>query len=440
MLNTITFWKKKSLLVYIVIGLIFIFFVFFIITIFSGQTEVFSQVVDTVGGKADLKKASDDRINILIIGVDKRVSKNSVESGHLTDTIILVSINPKDKTYLLMSFPRDIWINDKFGGAGIDYSGKINAVYATSGVDTLIKVIENLTKQKIQYHVTLSFSGFVQAIDAIGGIEVYVENTFDDFAYPIEGKENDLCGLAKEDVDKIFEELDQQTECIKDNTCVLFDNQNSLEDAYKNIKDDLQQQFDDMNDKAPKTFEEFLAKNIEKDGDNFTYETKKYELKIDDLNFPCRYETVHFEKGLQKMDGITALKYARSRHSLSEEGSDFARAKRQQIVINATKNKALSFSTFSNPVKLKNLYDAYKDNLETDISFFEAQSIYNMLSNLENVGSYVLGITDDEGGLFESLYGGKEYSFAFVLIAKNQNFNVVSDFVTKVWQIKATTK
>lgn len=57
----------------------------------------------------------------------------------------------------------------------------------------------------------------------------------------------------------------------------------------------------------------------------------------------CRYETITFNKGLQHMDGATALKFVRSRHSEDlEEGTDFARSRRQALVIQAVKTKLLS--------------------------------------------------------------------------------------------------
>jgi len=57
----------------------------------------------------------------------------------------------------------------------------------------------------------------------------------------------------------------------------------------------------------------------------------------------CRYETISFSQGLQHMDGATALKFVRSRHSESlDEGTDFARSRRQTLVIGAIKTKLLS--------------------------------------------------------------------------------------------------
>ena len=442
MLNNLIKSKKKSLYIYFGSGLIIVFLVVFIVKIFSGQTEVFSQVVDTVGGKQNLKTANDGRVNILIIGVDKRVSENNVENGKLTDTLILASINPDDKSYSLVSFPRDIWIDNSFGGKGVGYTGKINAVYATLGAEKLITVVENLTDQKIQYHVAVSFGGFIEAIDTLGGIEIYVENSFDDYAYPIEGKENELCGLEQKEADKIFELLNEQKVCTEDQTCVLFDDKNALDEAFDTIKNAIQKEYDNLVDTKSKSFAEYINLKVEKDENYFTYNDIKYELKIDDVNFPCRYESLHFAQGLQKFDGLTALKFARSRHAYGEEGSDFARAKRQQIVIDATKNKALSFSTFSNPIKLKNLFDNYQKNVETDIGFSDAQAMYGMLSSLTNSGSFVLSITDDAstGGVLESLYGGEEYGYAFVLIPKDQNYNAISNFIKSIFNKSVITQ
>jgi len=435
MLKALIKGQNKSIYIYSIVGFVFLMFIGLILKMYSEPTEILSQVVKTVGNNKSLSRSDDGSINILLIGVDKRENTDSVEQGLLTDTIILASINPDKKTYSLISFPRDIWIDNNFGGTETGYVGKINGIYTAVGINKLIKVVENLTKKKINYHVAVSFGGFIQTIDAIGGVEIYVENTFDDFAYPIEGKENDLCGLKQENVDKIFEKLNEQKKCTEEETCILFDNKNELEDKYDNIKDNLKDEYDNLTEDISKTFQEYLASKIEvKDENLFVYKNIEYELKVDDLDFPCRYESLHFNQGLQKMDGVTALKYARSRHAYGQEGSDFARAKRQQLVIDATRNKVLSLSTFSNPVKLKNLYDTYHQNVETNIGVFEAQAMYEMLSKIQNNGSYVISISDDPstGGILDSLYGGEEYDFAFVLIPKNKNYNAIAEFIAMV--------
>lgn len=81
------------------------------------------------------------------------------------------------------------------------------------------------------------------------------------------------------------------------------------------------------------------------------------------------YETVHFEQGLQHMDGDTALKFSRSRNSTDpEEGTDFARSKRQQKVLIALaqkmKQKETAFS-LDRLNELRNIFDQYT---KTDLS------------------------------------------------------------------------
>ena len=88
-----------------------------------------------------------------------------------------------------------------------------------------------------------------------------------------------------------------------------------------------------------------------------------------DPTFACRYQTVKFDAGLTHMDGATALKFVRSRHAQGDEGSDLARALRQQKVIKAIIQKALSPQVFLNISKVNALVAIANSSLETDISF-----------------------------------------------------------------------
>lgn len=88
-----------------------------------------------------------------------------------------------------------------------------------------------------------------------------------------------------------------------------------------------------------------------------------------DPNFDCRYETIKFEKGLQYMNGETALKFVRSRHSQDlEEGTDFARSDRQQAVIKAIKDKLLSREMLTQPQKLWDIWQQGNTMIETDLT------------------------------------------------------------------------
>ncbi|MEK7521858.1 MAG: LCP family protein [Patescibacteria group bacterium] len=86
-----------------------------------------------------------------------------------------------------------------------------------------------------------------------------------------------------------------------------------------------------------------------------------------DTEFNCRWETVSFKKGLNHFDGQTALKFVRSRHARGDEGTDLARAARQQKVLLAIKNKILSPSFFLNPKKVEKVFGLVGEVFESDI-------------------------------------------------------------------------
>lgn len=81
------------------------------------------------------------------------------------------------------------------------------------------------------------------------------------------------------------------------------------------------------------------------------------------------YRTVHFDAGLQTMTGEQALAYSRSRHGNNDEGSDFARARRQQLVLAALKDKLLSLGTYANPMVLQKIYSSLSSHIATNLNF-----------------------------------------------------------------------
>ncbi len=96
-------------------------------------------------------------------------------------------------------------------------------------------------------------------------------------------------------------------------------------------------------------------------------------IDVSKVNDPkILYEEVAFNKGLQKMDSATALKYMRSRHSEDKQGTDDARATRQQLVLQALFNK---MTTVRDPQTLGQLYRFYLDRFEKSISTEEMVKI-----------------------------------------------------------------
>ena len=290
-------------------------------------------------------KSTDGRINILILGIDKRTDGNIVTSV-LTDTILVASIGASDKNMTLISLPRDLWVQSKIG-----VSGKINSVYAQYDQSTGKMLGPEGTKEAvsavlgipIHYNLTINFEVFKKIIDILGGVEVDIENSFTDTEYPIEGKEN-----------------------------------------------------------AP-------------------------------LNE--RYETVTFKKGVEKMNGERALKYVRSRHGDGVEGTDFARSKRQQKVILAIKDQMLSAKTLIDLPKIKELFDVYEKDVESNITSDDLIKFYGLYQKLDlkNFKRIVLDdrSSSDEGGLLVSPENREAYGGAYVLIPRTGDFEQIKSYVKK---------
>lgn len=91
------------------------------------------------------------------------------------------------------------------------------------------------------------------------------------------------------------------------------------------------------------------------------------------------YQTFEIKKGVQYLDGEAALKYARVRHTT---GGDFARASRQQAIIAATKRKAFSINTITNPSRVNGLMNALGENLKTDVQFDEIPAFLELSKNI----------------------------------------------------------
>ena len=110
-----------------------------------------------------------------------------------------------------------------------------------------------------------------------------------------------------------------------------------------------------------------------------------------DKEFKCRYETVKFEKGIRLMDGETALKFVRSRNAQGEEGTDIARAARQQKVLIAIREKVLSPKILFSPRKLLAISKVFKNSIESDISRDAgAILIRRALDASEEISTFVL--------------------------------------------------
>jgi polyisoprenyl-teichoic acid--peptidoglycan teichoic acid transferase len=309
------------------------------------------------------KNDKSNRINILLLGI----GGGNHEGPRLTDSIIVASIDVDNSKINLISLPRDMW--------SFELEDRINSAYAKGeekkeggGLVLAKSVISEIIGQPINYGVVIDFNGFIKAIDIVGGLDIDVDRTFDDYQYPITGNENELCGHSEEEI------------------------------------------------------ETFTATN--------SAETALVEF------FPCRYEHLHFDQGVQYMDGETALKFVRSRHAIGSEGTDFARSKRQEKIINAFMSKIFSLNFIANPNKILNLYGTLQESIDTDIQESEFDDFIKLAQKFRNseIDSVVIDYGDKNerrGGLLTNPPISEKYKFKWTLVPRigDDNFSEIHEYV-----------
>lgn len=213
-----------------------------------------------------------ERMNILVLGIGGA----GHDGSNLTDTILLASIDLKQKRVGIVSIPRDLAY--PLGSGRFE---KINAVHVYAekenpgqGALKTAQAFSELFDTRIDHVARIDFQGFEKLIDAVGGVSINVEKSFTDASYPTN-------------------------------------------------------------------------------------------------NPPNGWKSVSFKKGVQQMSGEQALIFTRSRHGNNGEGSDFARSRRQQLVMLAVREKLLSLGTLTDPGKMADIYRVISEHIQTDLSVWD---------------------------------------------------------------------
>lgn len=282
------------------------------------------------------------------------------DGGYLTDSIILIRVDPKQKKAVLITIPRDLWVQIPRDGNNTT-ANKINAAYAMglnkgdAGAGTLAKYVAGyITGINADYFVSVDFENFKNIIDTLGGISVNVVQNFDDNFFPIKGKENDTCGKSAAEIE-------------------------TLKQKYRDFE-------------------------LEK-------------------QFACRYEHLHFDKGETVMNGDTALKFVRSRHS-DTYGGDFSRSQRQLAVLQAVETKLISLNALSKGSKIINQLSSM---VRTDLGLSQINTIIDLLGNPNDYKINEIQLTDSNV-LTDSVGPGGQ----FILIPKDgvDNWSGVQKFIS----------
>lgn len=111
-------------------------------------------------------KSGKDIINILLVGQDRREG----EGRQRSDAMIFCTINKETNVMTMTSFLRDLWVFIPDGERG--YNERLNVAYMIGGFDLLNATLEYNFGIHADYNFEIDFSGFMTAIDTIGGVEV----------------------------------------------------------------------------------------------------------------------------------------------------------------------------------------------------------------------------------------------------------------------------
>jgi LCP family protein required for cell wall assembly len=127
------------------------------------------------------------RINVLLIGVDWAPGRDH----SLTDTLIVVSVDPKTKSAAMVSLPRDLarfplWDGRVFQGkinSLLSYADGHRSEFPDGGITTLVREVGYLVGVPIHYYAAINLPGFEEMIDAVGGVRVYNDKAIADPSY-----------------------------------------------------------------------------------------------------------------------------------------------------------------------------------------------------------------------------------------------------------------
>lgn len=280
-----------------------------------------------------------DRVNLLVMGY----GGGSHDGAYLTDSILVVSVLPQSHHTSLVSVPRDLWV--QYPPNSGTYT-KINSIYELAsknnkdpqaGGEAAYQKVALVTGLQVPYWLTIDFTGFKQVIDAIGGIDVYVPDSFN-ACYP----------------------------------------------------------------------------------------------KNDNATIDPSWIKVQFNKGMQHMNGNTAITYARAREPLEVCGkgksenlaelSDFGRSARQQIIVKAVLAKVKQLSTWPH---LYAAMDALQHAIHTNMSLADL-SAFALKMDLTDPKAARIGLSNQNVLMDATSDDGQS-----ILLPQNGNWGAIKDYVRR---------
>jgi len=163
-----------SILVFVGWGIYSLFF------ILKGTYDNYSSMYADYQTRQELKKKAQDPkfeayTNILLLGIDDDVTGETSESGQRSDTVVVAAISHKDGSVHFLSIPRDTVVSID----GRSREEKIDEAYSYGGAQLAVKTTEKLLQIPIQEYIAIDTKAFAELVDALGGIDLYVETNMD---------------------------------------------------------------------------------------------------------------------------------------------------------------------------------------------------------------------------------------------------------------------
>jgi polyisoprenyl-teichoic acid--peptidoglycan teichoic acid transferase len=370
-------WFKVLFALVLILGITGGFFAWktgMVLTKISKGGLLSSLVHNIPGVKDELKGEEEGIINVALLGM----RGEGVEGGGLlADTIMVISVKPKENKASIISIPRDLYVTVP----GTQDKQKINAVHAYGegqgkgkGLEAMKTVLSEVTGLPIYYAASINFAGFKQLINAIGGVDVTLNSAFE--------------------------------ESMQFNEAKVCDGRVFTEPTGK-------------------------------------YETKKYKTRSGKIKIAAQYPLCtnpdkecggdfKLSAGKQTLNGDQALCFARSRVT----SNDFERAKRQQLIMQAVKDKMTNIGTLADFSKINEILNTLGNNARSDMQLWEMQRFYDIYKQVPNPEIYQRVLEDSEEGL---LYYPGESAAGYILLPRGDSYDRIHEMAQNIFNLSPQT-
>ena len=115
-----------------------------------------------------------DPMTVVLYGIDDDAERQQENLGQRSDSIVLMSINPKDKKTVMVSVPRDT--RAKIVGKGT--TEKINHAYAYGGPKMAVNSLEKLMDVPVDHYISIDMDGVKTVVDELGGVTITSNGSF----------------------------------------------------------------------------------------------------------------------------------------------------------------------------------------------------------------------------------------------------------------------